>query len=158
MTNPAKQDDIIHWHNDINNLISIFMETKLKGRVCPWIINKFDSIRVFTSGLDSGYLGAGVVIIMNSFLVKHVCKISEVPGWLLSIKLLFKNKLSVLILGLYAGASLVVHLVSAIVHHDVLEVDKHYDMDHQTVSVSIGLDGLLDAQLNFLRKQANKDH
>ncbi|KAG9293883.1 hypothetical protein G9A89_019221 [Geosiphon pyriformis] len=65
----------------------------------------FDST-VFTFGLESSYLGAGVVIVMNSSLVRHVCKISEVPDQLLSIKLLFKNKLSVSILGLYAGASL----------------------------------------------------
>ncbi|KAG9300739.1 hypothetical protein G9A89_023537 [Geosiphon pyriformis] len=213
MTNPAKQNNIICWHNDMNNLISIFTETKLKERVCPWIINKFDGIRVFTSGLDSGYLGAGVVIVVNSSLARHVCKVSEVLGWLLSIKLLFKNKLLVLILGLYAGASSVAvnessfvifggdfnenglykstsfkkcfnlglvnfllgssvaksvkktidymfvssSLVSVIIHHDVLEVGKHYNMDHQAVSVSIGLSGLLDAQLNSLRKQANKD-
>ncbi|KAG9304397.1 hypothetical protein G9A89_019959 [Geosiphon pyriformis] len=228
MTNSAKQDDIIHWHNDMNNLISIFTETKLKGRVRPWIVNKFNGIRVFTSGLDSGYLGAGVMIIVNSSLARHVCKIS---------KLLFKNKLSVSILGLYAGASSVVwfsqtgevnsfitkavnkssfvilggdfnenglyksasfkkclnlglvnslsgssvaksptwensrgvkktidyvfvfsSLVSAIIHRDVLEVGEHYNMDHQAVFVSIGLGGLLDMQLNSLRKQANKDH
>ncbi|KAG9303048.1 hypothetical protein G9A89_022137 [Geosiphon pyriformis] len=236
INNPAKQDDIICWHNDMNNLILIFTETKLKGRVHLWIVNKFDDVRVFTSGLDSGYLGVSVVIVMNSSLVKHVCKVSEMPGWLLSIKLLFKNKLLVSILGLYAGASSVVQffqagkvnsliakavnessfivlgddfnknglckstsfrkcldlelinslssspiakcftwknsrgakktinymfvsssLVSAIVHCDVLEVGEHYDTDHQTVFVSISLDGLLDVQINFLRKQANKD-
>ncbi|KAG9284302.1 hypothetical protein G9A89_002112 [Geosiphon pyriformis] len=59
-------------------------------------------LNLFTSGLKSGYLGAGVVVVMNSFLTRHICKISEVPGQLLSIKLLFKNKLSVSILGLYA--------------------------------------------------------
>ncbi|KAG9288586.1 hypothetical protein G9A89_008458 [Geosiphon pyriformis] len=68
---------------------------------------------VFTSGLDSSYLGAGVVIVINSSLTRHVCKISKVPGQLLSIKLLFKNKLSVSILGLYAGASLVVWFFQA---------------------------------------------
>ncbi|KAG9305502.1 hypothetical protein G9A89_006472 [Geosiphon pyriformis] len=67
-------------------------------------MNKFDGFRVFTSGLDSGYIGSGVVIVMDIFLVRHVYKVSEVPGQLLSIKLLFKNKLSVSILGLYAGA------------------------------------------------------
>ncbi|KAG9292217.1 hypothetical protein G9A89_023937 [Geosiphon pyriformis] len=41
-------------------------------------------------------------------MLKDVCKVTEVLGWLLSIKLLFKNKLSVSILGLYAGASLMV--------------------------------------------------
>ncbi|KAG9304351.1 hypothetical protein G9A89_019913 [Geosiphon pyriformis] len=50
----------------------------------------------------------GLALAVNSSLAKHVYKVSEVPGQLLSIKLLFKNKLSVFILGLYAGASLVV--------------------------------------------------
>ncbi|KAG9286457.1 hypothetical protein G9A89_014623 [Geosiphon pyriformis] len=70
-------------------------------------MNKFDDFRVFTSGLDSGHMSFGIVIVMNISLVRHVCKVSEMPGQLLSIKLLFKNKLSVSILGLYAGASLV---------------------------------------------------
>ncbi|KAG9307489.1 hypothetical protein G9A89_017319 [Geosiphon pyriformis] len=57
---------------------------------------------------ESGYLGAGVVVIMNFSLAKHICKVLKVPGQLLSIKLLFKNKLSVFILGLYTGAFSVV--------------------------------------------------
>ncbi|KAG9289807.1 hypothetical protein G9A89_015387 [Geosiphon pyriformis] len=88
----------------MNNLISIITETKLKGKVCLWIADKFDDVQVFTSGLDSGHLGAGVAVIMDVSLAHYVCKVSEVPGWLLSVKLLFKGKLSVLILGLYVGA------------------------------------------------------
>ncbi|KAG9288178.1 hypothetical protein G9A89_020484 [Geosiphon pyriformis] len=65
---PAKQEDIVCWHKNKGNLI----------------INKFDSIRVFTFGLNSGYLDAGVAVVMDSSLVRHVCKISEVPGRLLS--------------------------------------------------------------------------
>ncbi|KAG9302306.1 hypothetical protein G9A89_008797 [Geosiphon pyriformis] len=68
---------------------------------------------MFTSGLESGYLGAGVVVVINSFLARHIYKILEVPGQLLSIKLLFKNKLSVSILGLYTGASSVVQFSQA---------------------------------------------
>ncbi|KAG9303975.1 hypothetical protein G9A89_005885 [Geosiphon pyriformis] len=89
----------------MGNLVSIFTESKLKGKVCPWLANKFDGVWVFTSSLDSGFLGAGVLIVMNSSLARHVFKVSEVPGQLLSVRLLFKNKLSVSILGLYAGAS-----------------------------------------------------
>ncbi|KAG9306835.1 hypothetical protein G9A89_005736 [Geosiphon pyriformis] len=44
----------------------------------------------------------------DSSLARHVCRVSEVPGQLLSVRLLFKNKLSVSILGLYAGAFSVV--------------------------------------------------
>ncbi|KAG9300922.1 hypothetical protein G9A89_004980 [Geosiphon pyriformis] len=236
MNNPAKQEDIIRWHKEMNNLVSIVTETKLKSRVRPWIVDKFDGIRVFSSDLDSSHLGVGVAVIMDISLAHHVCKISKVPGWLLSIKLLFKSKLSVSILGLYAGASLVVRffqageinsliaktvnkssfiilggdfnedgsyksasfkkcfdlglvnslvgspaakmptwensrgvkktidyvfvfssLVNTIVHREVLNVSEHFDIDHQAVLVDLGLGGLLDTRLNFLRKQANKD-
>ncbi|KAG9299431.1 hypothetical protein G9A89_009383 [Geosiphon pyriformis] len=102
------QNDVICWHKDMNNLVSIFMESKLKKKVCPWLADKFDGIWIFTSGLNAGSLDTGVLIIVNFSLAKHICKVFEVPGQLLSIKLLFKNKLSVSILGLYAGASLVV--------------------------------------------------
>ncbi|KAG9289874.1 hypothetical protein G9A89_015454 [Geosiphon pyriformis] len=201
------------------------MESKLKGKIQLWLTSKFDGVQVFTSGLDSGYLGVGIVIIMNSFLAKHVYKISKVPGQLLSIKLLFKNKLLVSILELYTGASLVVqfaqadkinsliaravnesffvvfggdfnedgshkcasfkkcldlglvnslvgseflkmptwansrgirktinfvfispNLVNVLVHHDVLDVSEHFDTDYRTVSVSLGLGGLLNIQ------------
>ncbi|KAG9306569.1 hypothetical protein G9A89_004766 [Geosiphon pyriformis] len=107
INNPVKQNDIICWHKEQNNLITIVIETKLKGKICPWIMNKFDGVRVFTSGLSSGYLGSGVVIIMNVSLAKHMCKVSKIPGQLISLKLFFKNKLFVSILGLYADASLV---------------------------------------------------
>ncbi|KAG9285754.1 hypothetical protein G9A89_013179 [Geosiphon pyriformis] len=97
----------------MNNLVSIFTELKLKGKVCPWLTNKFDGVQVFTFGLDSGSLGAGVLIVVNSSLEKHVCKVSKVLGQLLSIKFLFKNKLSVSILGFYTGASSVVQFSQA---------------------------------------------
>ncbi|KAG9295871.1 hypothetical protein G9A89_006610 [Geosiphon pyriformis] len=89
----------------MKNLVSIFTETKLKSNICLWIINKFDGVRVFMSGLNFSYMGSEIAIVMNNSLAKHVYKVSEVLGWLLSIKLLFRNKLSVLILGLYAGVS-----------------------------------------------------
>ncbi|KAG9288068.1 hypothetical protein G9A89_017663 [Geosiphon pyriformis] len=81
MNNSAKQNDIIYWHKDKDNLISIFIELKLKKKIHFWIVNKFDGMWVFTFGLESGYLGAGVVIIMDSSLVRHVCKVSEIPGF-----------------------------------------------------------------------------
>ncbi|KAG9288827.1 hypothetical protein G9A89_001151 [Geosiphon pyriformis] len=182
--------------------------------------------------IDSGHLGMGVAVIMNVSLACHLYKVSEVPGRLLSVKLLFKGKLSVLILGLYAGAfsavqfsqadkinsfivkavnksSFIVlgsdfnedsshkcasfrkcldlglanslvgspavklptwtnsrgvrktidyviifsNLVNAIVHCSVLDVGEHFETNHQAVSVSLGLGGLLDVQLNSLHKQ-----
>ncbi|KAG9290049.1 hypothetical protein G9A89_010355 [Geosiphon pyriformis] len=86
----------------INNL------AKQKDIVHLWIANRFNSICVFTSGMNFGNLNSGVAIIMDISLAHHVCKISKVSGQLLSVRLLFKNKLSILIIGLYAGVSLVV--------------------------------------------------
>ncbi|KAG9307162.1 hypothetical protein G9A89_016990 [Geosiphon pyriformis] len=84
MNNPAKQDDIAH----------------------PWLVNKFDDVCVFSSGLDSGYVGASVAIVINRSLARHVYKVSKILSYLLCIRLLFKNKLLVSILGLYTSASL----------------------------------------------------
>ncbi|KAG9298304.1 hypothetical protein G9A89_002792 [Geosiphon pyriformis] len=78
MNNSTKQNDVIHWHKNMDNLISIFTESKLKRKVCPWLTNKFDSVWVFTTGLDFGHLGAGVVIVMNSSLARHVCKAGKI--------------------------------------------------------------------------------
>ncbi|KAG9284841.1 hypothetical protein G9A89_003764 [Geosiphon pyriformis] len=94
INNLAKQEDIIWWHRDMGNMISVVTETKLRGKV------------LFTSGLDSGYVDLGVAIIMNVSLVQHVCKVFEVSGRLISVKLLFKNKLLVTVLGLYVSATL----------------------------------------------------
>ncbi|KAG9290134.1 hypothetical protein G9A89_010440 [Geosiphon pyriformis] len=50
-------------------------------------------------------MGAGVAIVMNTSLACHVSKVEEIPGRVISVRLLFKGKLSVTVLGLYAGAS-----------------------------------------------------
>ncbi|KAG9307274.1 hypothetical protein G9A89_017102 [Geosiphon pyriformis] len=93
MTNLAKQKDIVCWHKDSRNMISIVTETKLRSNIRPWIMNKFDELQVFTSGLDVGFCDTEV----------YVSKVDEVPGHLISVCLLFKNKLSVTILGLQAA-------------------------------------------------------
>ncbi|KAG9302841.1 hypothetical protein G9A89_009618 [Geosiphon pyriformis] len=111
MNNPAKQEDIVRWHKNKDNMISVVTETKLKGKICLWIMNKFDGIRVFTSGLEFSYLDTDITIIMNASLAKHMCKVFEMPGQLISVKLLFKNKFSLMVLGLYAGATLEKRLV-----------------------------------------------
>ncbi|KAG9298157.1 hypothetical protein G9A89_000034 [Geosiphon pyriformis] len=200
LNNSAKQDDVICWHKDMNNLVSIFMESKLKGKVHPWLTNKFDGVWVFIFSLDSGSLSIGVLIVINSSLAKHVCKVFEVPGRLLFIKLLFKNKLSVSILGLYAGVSSVVQfsqtgeinsLIAKAINKSffvVLSGDfnenaikmftwansrgvmktinyifvspnlVNFLVHRSAVSVSVGLDSLLDTHLFSLCKQANKNH
>ncbi|KAG9285914.1 hypothetical protein G9A89_013339 [Geosiphon pyriformis] len=101
------------------------------------------------------------------------------------VRLLFKGKLSVTVLGLYAGASLGVHFrqaseVNSFIakavnasnfvvldgdfnknesgrSHWVGSVSEFFDTDHKAVMVSVGLGRLLDVQLNSLCKQANKN-
>ncbi|KAG9297001.1 hypothetical protein G9A89_008587 [Geosiphon pyriformis] len=60
---------------------------------------------IFTFGLDIGYLGVSIAVIINNSLTHYVSRVEKVPGCLISIWLLFKDKLSVTILGLYTGAS-----------------------------------------------------
>ncbi|KAG9303342.1 hypothetical protein G9A89_013668 [Geosiphon pyriformis] len=84
MNNLSKQADIICWHMSMNNMVSIVTEMKLKGKVHSWIADKFAGVRVFISGLDLGHLSSGVAIIMNIALAKHVCKVFEVSGHLIS--------------------------------------------------------------------------
>ncbi|KAG9304070.1 hypothetical protein G9A89_005980 [Geosiphon pyriformis] len=51
------------------------------------------------------FLGTGVAIIMANFLACHVTKIEEVSGCVVVVRLLFKDKFLVSVVGLYAGAS-----------------------------------------------------
>ncbi|KAG9307221.1 hypothetical protein G9A89_017049 [Geosiphon pyriformis] len=96
--------NIVHWHISSGNMVSFVAETKLRFSSELWIRNKFDGVQIFTSGLDIGYLSAGVAVIMNNSLAHHVSRVEEVPGHLISIWLLFNGKLLVTILGLYADA------------------------------------------------------
>ncbi|KAG9299249.1 hypothetical protein G9A89_013897 [Geosiphon pyriformis] len=86
-------NDIVRWHVNSGNDISIIMETK------------FPDVHIFTSGLDASSSGASMAVIMNSSVIQHVLKIDKISGQLISIQLLFKGKLLVTILGIYAGAS-----------------------------------------------------
>ncbi|KAG9299017.1 hypothetical protein G9A89_020330 [Geosiphon pyriformis] len=101
----AKQVDVLHWHVKSGLMVSFVTETKLRSSISPWIKNKFDGVCIFTSDLDIGFLSAGVAIIMNNSLARHVSKVEEVPGQIIAVWLLFRNKLSVSVIGLYAGAS-----------------------------------------------------
>ncbi|KAG9283982.1 hypothetical protein G9A89_005489 [Geosiphon pyriformis] len=85
---PAKQIDVVYWHANSGNMVFFFK-----------------SVHVFISGLDKGFFNAGIAIIINNSLACHVSKIKEISGRIISVRLLFKDKLSVTILGLYTGAS-----------------------------------------------------
>ncbi|KAG9306333.1 hypothetical protein G9A89_018216 [Geosiphon pyriformis] len=102
---PVKQADVVRWHVSSGNMVSFITETKLRSFSGPWIKDKFDGVRIFFSGLDKSFIGAGIAIVMNTSLARHVSKVEEIPGWVISVQLLFKGKLLVTVLGLYAGAS-----------------------------------------------------
>ncbi|KAG9292607.1 hypothetical protein G9A89_006979 [Geosiphon pyriformis] len=71
----VKQENIVYWHKESENMVLIITETKLRSNIRPWIMNKFDGVRIFTSGLGVSFLSAGIAIIMNSFLAWHVSKL-----------------------------------------------------------------------------------
>ncbi|KAG9307301.1 hypothetical protein G9A89_017129 [Geosiphon pyriformis] len=100
----AKQADIVYWYKESGNVIFFIIETKLRLGIRSWIMNKFERVCVFSSELNKGFFGAGVAIIMNSSLACHVSKIKNISGRVISVWLLFKDKLSVTVLGLYADA------------------------------------------------------
>ncbi|KAG9290642.1 hypothetical protein G9A89_011605 [Geosiphon pyriformis] len=80
--NADLQEDIVWWHRESKNMMSI-------------IINRFDEVCIFTSGLDNRFLGAEVVIVMNNSLTQHVSKVKEISGHVISVCLLFKGKILV---------------------------------------------------------------
>ncbi|KAG9286341.1 hypothetical protein G9A89_014507 [Geosiphon pyriformis] len=49
------------------------------------------------------------------------------------------------------------NLVSVLIKRNIGVVLDFFDMDHKMISVSIGLEGFLDAQLNSICKQANRN-
>ncbi|KAG9289859.1 hypothetical protein G9A89_015439 [Geosiphon pyriformis] len=103
--NVSMKQDVVHWHVNLGNMVSFITETKLRSSSGPWIKDKFDGVRIFFSGLDKGFMGAGVAIVINVSLACHVSKVEEIPGQIISVWLLFKDKLLVTVLELYAGAS-----------------------------------------------------
>ncbi|KAG9297198.1 hypothetical protein G9A89_019479 [Geosiphon pyriformis] len=146
-------------------------------------MNKFDGFWMFTSELDSGHMGSDIAIVMDIFLVKHVCKVSE-AGEVNSLIAKTVNESSFIILdgnfnknGLYKSTSfkrcldlglvnslsenlrgvkktidfvlVLSNLVNAVVDYNVVNVSSF---------VSVGLDSLLDTQLNSLCRQANRNH
>ncbi|KAG9306155.1 hypothetical protein G9A89_016059 [Geosiphon pyriformis] len=87
---PTKQEDVVYWHKESENVVSIITETKL---------------RIFLTGLNKGFLGVRVAIIIDNNLACYICKIKKIPDRVILVWLLFKGKLLVSILGLYASAS-----------------------------------------------------
>ncbi|KAG9307739.1 hypothetical protein G9A89_023304 [Geosiphon pyriformis] len=76
------------------------------------IQDKFDGVRVFT-GLDVGFAGAGIAIIINDSLACHIVKVVEISGRIILVHFLFKDKLLVIVIGLYAGVFSAVNSIIA---------------------------------------------
>ncbi|KAG9306520.1 hypothetical protein G9A89_004717 [Geosiphon pyriformis] len=110
---PAKQLNIVCWHMSSGNTVFFITKTKLRSSSGLRIKDKYDGVWIFTSGLDVGNLGAGVAVVMNNSLACHVSKVEMVSGQIISVRLLFKDKLLVSVLGLYAGASVSIHFGQA---------------------------------------------
>ncbi|KAG9288802.1 hypothetical protein G9A89_023099 [Geosiphon pyriformis] len=87
------------------NMVSFVTETKLRSSIKSWIANKFESVHVFMSGLNKSFFSIKIAMIMNNSLAHYVSKIKKISGQIILIQLLFKGKLSVMVLSLYAGAS-----------------------------------------------------
>ncbi|KAG9289447.1 hypothetical protein G9A89_008008 [Geosiphon pyriformis] len=119
----------------------------------------FDGMRIFTSGLDNGFLGAGVAIIMDNLLARHVSKVEEVPGHTILVQFLFKDKVSVSVVGLYTCASPGNHgsLILAAAGHRMESVTEFFDTDYRAVLVLVGLSGLLNVHLDGIHRNANKN-
>ncbi|KAG9291781.1 hypothetical protein G9A89_012066 [Geosiphon pyriformis] len=139
MNVPAKQEDIIS--------------------VKSWITNKFSGVRVFTLGLNAGFLGTGIILIMNKNLAKHVSKIFEIPNRLLMVHLLFKNKQSVSVLGLYAETGLVNSFIARTCNKSIFVIlggDFNENGNKHSSSFSKCVDlGLVNALINSLYIKAS---
>ncbi|KAG9299298.1 hypothetical protein G9A89_013946 [Geosiphon pyriformis] len=85
----------------LRNLVIMVMG--LSAKIDNTSMNKFEGVRIFTSGLEKNYVSVSVAIVMCGSLACHVSKVEKVPNRVVSVHLLFKNKLSVTFLGLYAG-------------------------------------------------------
>ncbi|KAG9285356.1 hypothetical protein G9A89_010831 [Geosiphon pyriformis] len=171
---------------------SILAETKLKGKICLWIVNKFDSVHVFTSGYLGAEIYAGASLAVwffqageiNSMISKAVNESSFIVlggdfnenGFhkctsfkrCLDLGLVnFLNRSSYVKIPTWAnfwGVAKTINflfifsnLVNVVVDCNVFDIGEFFDIDHQTVSMLVDLDRLLDVQLNSFYKQVNKD-
>ncbi|KAG9286815.1 hypothetical protein G9A89_012365 [Geosiphon pyriformis] len=73
----------------------------------------FADVQVFITGLDVGFCGVEVAVIMDNSLARHVSKVKKISGHLISVCFLFRNKLLVTILDLYADVSASMHFGQA---------------------------------------------
>ncbi|KAG9306177.1 hypothetical protein G9A89_016081 [Geosiphon pyriformis] len=126
----------------------------LKSGIKPWIMNKFPDVHIFTSGLDTDSSGAGMGVIMNFSVAQHALAVNSLITSAI-------NSSSFVVLGgdfnksdTKKSASLKKYADLGL---DIGVVMEFFNTDHKMISVSIGLKSLLDAQLNSICKQANRN-
>ncbi|KAG9290648.1 hypothetical protein G9A89_011611 [Geosiphon pyriformis] len=145
---PAKQENIIYWHRDSGNLVLIITETKLRSSNRFWIRDKFNEVRVFSSGLNKSFFGAGVMIIMNTFLAHYVYKVSEANN-INSVIAKAVNESSFVVLGAnFWGMAKTINflfissnLVNAVVDCEVSDISEFFNTDYCAVYVSFEFKG-----------------
>ncbi|KAG9284618.1 hypothetical protein G9A89_004660 [Geosiphon pyriformis] len=141
INNPAKQNDIIHWHKEKDNLVSIFTESKLKEKA-----GNINSL--IAKAVNESFF----VILRGDFNENGSCRCASFKKCL---DFGLVNALGIVKTINYVLISL--NLVNTVVDHGVFGVREYFDTDYQTVSMLVSLGGLLDVQLNSVYKQANKD-
>ncbi|KAG9296087.1 hypothetical protein G9A89_011939 [Geosiphon pyriformis] len=105
--------DLLCSGAESGNMMFFVTETKLHSSIKSWIADRFNGICVFMLGLDKGFFDTEMAIIIDSFLARYVSKVEEISSWVISVWLLFKDKLSITFLGLYAVNSLIVRAVNS---------------------------------------------
>ncbi|KAG9287176.1 hypothetical protein G9A89_003024 [Geosiphon pyriformis] len=97
--------------------LNMVLDNMLAFLILPLLIvaDKVANLSLSSSKVfdHQSFFGAGIAIIMNNSLACYVSIGEEVSGQLISVHLLFKNKLSVFILDFYASASISTHFGQA---------------------------------------------
>ena len=105
MNHPAKQQDIINWHNTQQHTITCISKTRLNQQTATFLKHQDPYITfIYTSNpLDTN--GSGTGIIINRKLTPHIHSINEVPGRCITIQLKFKHKIDITISSIYGKAN-----------------------------------------------------
>ncbi|KAG9293020.1 hypothetical protein G9A89_016382 [Geosiphon pyriformis] len=156
LNNSAKQADVIRWHFDMGNLVSIFTESKLKNKtgdinsLIAKAINEssfvvlggnFNEDSVRKSASFKKCFDLGLVNVLGRSVLAKTLTWGNSHGVVKTIDYMFISS----------------SLINAVVDCGMTGVKNFFDTDHKAVSVSVDLGGLLDFQLNLMCKQANKN-
>ncbi|KAG9305485.1 hypothetical protein G9A89_006455 [Geosiphon pyriformis] len=121
MNNSAKQNDIVCWHLEMGNLVSIVTETKLKGG--NFNEDGFHKSTSFRKCFDLGLMNSlGGSLFAKTPIWCNSCGVAK------TIDYVFVSS----------------NLVNAMVDHGIDDVVDYFDIDHKAVSVSVGVGGLLN--------------